>query len=668
MQLKWSLGKFLELYWFKWINLHKSTNLIKLFNGPQDELGEILSDPMQKRRYQQKLTVFIVGYQEICGQRKHVLDQLQEFFSFYCKVNKEDGDLNRLEESSVDMDGVVDQVTGALKSAEMAMCRLADIHSEIVNYVNQTLSTCSSRKRKISDDKNRKKLEKAVEQARGNIVTLTNQLLRAQEDLTSKDQQMKEMLRQHEMRLVEIRHFKGQLEDTKINLQTLQEETAKQRSLLEAEMRIQAGRLAELESQVTIKLNQYRHASSQWEIQELISYTCRATQTPDEDEEKSVVQKTEPVPPNDKEIHWKTMNDNGESQVSITKPSTVDSNITEAERVSLSEMEASLTMSKQNVPNIISSLMSELITSLPLNEESESICTSLPAYQDGRSIMTAQGDSEETKSFTTEELLPNKTNHPDGPATMPYTFSNQVSHLNASFSLPEENTENIISLPEQEKTFATCDTESFIGTQTMTSHLMFDNTANADTTPRIGSNEKNSPLTSLPVPQINACPPESDVENGKIKVPEIDPIPHHSVPLPAPENNTISVASDGNVYFAKSLSILEVDTNNFLSQPLEDLTFHASQQFEEINCMNPALSSCADTKTDSLSITQHGALEEREENILNSQWDLQAEGGQQTLSDVTGLRGDPQTELLETSYRFHMCLQTIRNVLITGGK
>ncbi|XP_074925570.1 uncharacterized protein LOC116831274 isoform X3 [Chelonoidis abingdonii] len=46
-----------------------------------EQLVAVLGDPVKKKRYQQQVTVFIVGYQESCGQRNSLLSQLQEFFS-----------------------------------------------------------------------------------------------------------------------------------------------------------------------------------------------------------------------------------------------------------------------------------------------------------------------------------------------------------------------------------------------------------------------------------------------------------------------------------------------------------------------------------------------------------------------------------------------------------
>ncbi|KAM5171909.1 uncharacterized protein ACMZJ9_004704 [Mantella aurantiaca] len=224
-------------------------------------LENVLHDLAQKKKYQQKLTVFIVGYEETCGQRRNLLTQLQEFFSIYSNLNGEED--QKLLKSTTDLDGIAHQVTQAVRSAEAAMSRLADIHAGIMSCVNQSMSARTQDKRKTSDDRGKKKLEKMLDQARQDIGQLTDQLLQAQKDLILKDQQMKELVTQNERRFLEIQHVKSQLEVTKRSLKTLQDETAVQRSLLEAELRRQEGQLKELECQEMAKYEQLTDTSTQ---------------------------------------------------------------------------------------------------------------------------------------------------------------------------------------------------------------------------------------------------------------------------------------------------------------------------------------------------------------------------------------------------------------------
>ncbi|KAJ1181149.1 hypothetical protein NDU88_006359 [Pleurodeles waltl] len=229
-----------------------------------EQLESILRDHVLKKKYQQQLTVFIVGYQETCGQRKYLLSQLQEFFSFYAKLADEDTSIVT-EELHPELDDVADEVKAALSSSEMAMTRLADLNKQIVDYVNKSRpATVIPKSKKSADDKSRKKLEKSMEQARDDIMRLTNKLLQAQEDVQSKDTRLKELLKQNELKGLECQQFRAQLESTKINLECFQEDYMKEKALLEAEVRRQVASVTQLEEQLRAKMELRRETASQW--------------------------------------------------------------------------------------------------------------------------------------------------------------------------------------------------------------------------------------------------------------------------------------------------------------------------------------------------------------------------------------------------------------------
>ncbi|KAM3924752.1 uncharacterized protein RB166_008096 [Leptodactylus fuscus] len=116
-----------------------------------EELENILQDQDQKKKYQQKLTVFIVGFQETCGQRRHLLTQLQEFFSIYSNMEEVEGD-QCLGQPHVDLDGIAFQVTGAVRSAEAATSRLTELHKIVMSQLSHAVSAGAQAKRKASDD------------------------------------------------------------------------------------------------------------------------------------------------------------------------------------------------------------------------------------------------------------------------------------------------------------------------------------------------------------------------------------------------------------------------------------------------------------------------------------------------------------------------------------
>nr|XP_033775359.1 uncharacterized protein LOC117347950 isoform X2 [Geotrypetes seraphini] len=227
-----------------------------------DQLNSILSDKAKRKKYNQQLTVFIVGYQETCGKRKTILSQLQEFFTYYAKLEEES--ITQTEDFHMEMDNVAVQVKAAVSSAEAAMSRLLELHKELISYVNNAMTPTSAGKRKPLNDKSRKKMEKAIEQAKEDIAQLTIKLLQAQKDLDSKDKKLKELLRQNEMKGLESQHLQDQLQSTKNLLATYQQEYDMQRSLQEAEGKWQASRIAELEEILTEKEELKRETATQW--------------------------------------------------------------------------------------------------------------------------------------------------------------------------------------------------------------------------------------------------------------------------------------------------------------------------------------------------------------------------------------------------------------------
>ncbi|XP_072258326.1 uncharacterized protein [Pyxicephalus adspersus] len=106
---------------------------------------------------------------------------------------------------------------------------------------------------------------------------------------------MKELVAQNERRFLEIQHVKSQLEVTKKSLQTLQDETAMQRSLLEAELRRREGLLKELESQETVKCEQLTDATTQGSISEYTEVRESELELQVTDTDKSAIENGQPV-------------------------------------------------------------------------------------------------------------------------------------------------------------------------------------------------------------------------------------------------------------------------------------------------------------------------------------------------------------------------------------
>ncbi|XP_065414567.1 uncharacterized protein LOC101936663 isoform X5 [Chrysemys picta bellii] len=207
----------------------------------QEQLAAVLGDPVKKRRYQQQVTVFIVGYQESCGQRNSLLSQLQEFFSCSVELGLGEESHSLPDDFPVHMDDVAGTVTAALSSAEAAMSRLADLNKEIVSYVTSALATHSPKR------SHRKQVEKAVDKAKEEVVQIKHRLLQAQADVETKERQLKDLQQLSEMKVKESRLFRAQLESTQRRLQGLEQESGAQRAHLEAELRSRDSRIVELD-------------------------------------------------------------------------------------------------------------------------------------------------------------------------------------------------------------------------------------------------------------------------------------------------------------------------------------------------------------------------------------------------------------------------------------
>ncbi|XP_030433052.1 uncharacterized protein LOC115658383 isoform X2 [Gopherus evgoodei] len=222
-----------------------------------EQLVAVLEDPVKKRRYQQQVTVFIVGYQESCGQRSSLLSQLQEFFSCSAELGLGDESHSLPDDFPMHMGDVAGTVTAALSSAEAAMSRLVDLNKDIVSYVTSALATPSPKR------SHRKQVEKAVDKAKEEVVQIKRRLLQAQADLEIKERQLKDLQQLSEMRAKESRLFRAQLESTQRHLQGQEQESGAQRAHLEAELRSRDSCITELDGFLQEKAWLRRDAATQ---------------------------------------------------------------------------------------------------------------------------------------------------------------------------------------------------------------------------------------------------------------------------------------------------------------------------------------------------------------------------------------------------------------------
>ena len=140
-----------------------------------EHLYDLLADPQARSKYHQKLTVFIVGYEEKHEDMERVLLQLQDFF-----VETQAGGtaelLEKVAEEELNLDEATEVLDEALATAQNSVQKLVGIKKEMKTLMS-IVSTYPDSKQ------GRKKMEKALVKAQEDIANLSNNLNEVQANL-----------------------------------------------------------------------------------------------------------------------------------------------------------------------------------------------------------------------------------------------------------------------------------------------------------------------------------------------------------------------------------------------------------------------------------------------------------------------------------------------------
>ncbi|XP_035829519.1 cingulin, partial [Aplysia californica] len=185
------------------------------------ELEAILKDEIKKRQYQQQVTVFIVGYQDVCHQKLVLLQQVNEFFMENSKrIDEEDWFPTT---PDIDLDEMSSTVEESLSHAHELTNRLSDLNKEMVDY----MANLAERK---ASNKGRKKIEKALQQAKDEVSGLSEKLLALQTELDDREEKVQTMFKQLESKNMEVQKFRTAAELAKQKIILLQKELEEQKS------------------------------------------------------------------------------------------------------------------------------------------------------------------------------------------------------------------------------------------------------------------------------------------------------------------------------------------------------------------------------------------------------------------------------------------------------
>ncbi|KAJ8036571.1 hypothetical protein HOLleu_20587 [Holothuria leucospilota] len=189
------------------------------------ELEKIVGDAIQKKKYQQNVMIFVVGFEDATEQKLKLLNQINDFFTVY--INNIDEKELQPKAAEVDLEQVSTSVQEALDTASLATQKLSEINQEIVTYVEKLHSGKALTKSK-------KKLEKALMQAKEDIMGLTEKLMGAQAEIEDKEDQMTKLYKQIDLKNIETMKYKNiadsakkkldEVEDLKLEIQERDEE------------------------------------------------------------------------------------------------------------------------------------------------------------------------------------------------------------------------------------------------------------------------------------------------------------------------------------------------------------------------------------------------------------------------------------------------------------
>ncbi|PVD36226.1 hypothetical protein C0Q70_03202 [Pomacea canaliculata] len=190
----------------------------------QGELEEIMKDQVKKKKYQHQVTIFIVGFSEVSGQKLRLLQQVNEFFTENSKkIDDEDWFPTT---PDMDLDDVSEKIEDGLHVAQELSRRLGDLHKDMVEY----MATYAEKK---ASNKGKKKLEKSLLQAKEEVQTLAEKLLGVQTELQEKDEKLQSTFKQLESKNLEVQKFRTAAELAKQKIVLVQKELEEQKRMTE---------------------------------------------------------------------------------------------------------------------------------------------------------------------------------------------------------------------------------------------------------------------------------------------------------------------------------------------------------------------------------------------------------------------------------------------------
>uniref|UniRef100_A0A1I8JKQ0 M protein repeat protein n=1 Tax=Macrostomum lignano TaxID=282301 RepID=A0A1I8JKQ0_9PLAT len=179
------------------------TSVVQFVSGLA-ELEKIVSDPQAKKKYLDDVTIFVVGYENKCNSRLHLIEQVSEFL-----LENEalfDSDLNS--DEPVNFEELNASVESTITSVGELNSRLGDLHRGVVEGLAAHYNSKGAQKQK-------KKLEKELEALRKDFGELSDKLVHLNSELQDRDLKAQQMARQIENKNAELHKLRAAVEINK---------------------------------------------------------------------------------------------------------------------------------------------------------------------------------------------------------------------------------------------------------------------------------------------------------------------------------------------------------------------------------------------------------------------------------------------------------------------
>lgn len=186
-----------------------------------EELYRLLTDVRLRNKYQQQVTVLLLGHEAALEDRERLLQSIHEFFQ-ETQAGNTTQLLEELSSEEIDLDQATQGLETALKTAQAAGDRLLEIKKDMGHLFSIVQAFPDTKK-------GRKKLEKALLKAQEEVESLQNQLTTVQGELDGSKEKIGRLQRQVDTKTSEcekLRKIATQVEQLQKNNVGLQSEIA----------------------------------------------------------------------------------------------------------------------------------------------------------------------------------------------------------------------------------------------------------------------------------------------------------------------------------------------------------------------------------------------------------------------------------------------------------